>query len=453
MPVDDSRAGGAEAGQADEGFRPEIIEVLLPDINGVLRGKWLPASGAGKLDTDGVPMPLSLFGLDLWGREVMETELHVETGDVDGVCLPVAGTLAPVPWIRDQPTGQVLVSMHEPSGKPWYLDPRHRLQAVVDRFAELGLTPVVAFELEFYLVTDRTDAAGAPIPFGHRPAGPSRQNMYDMSDLETVAPLMREIRAAATAQGILADAVISEAAPGQFEVNLLHRADPMRAADDAVLFRRLVKGIARRHGWRATFMPKPYYEFAGSGTHVHVSLIDADGRNAFGEVAGGDALLASAAAGLLASARETALVHVHSHNGFRRLAPGAYAPTTLSWGYDNRSVAVRVPNGGPKARRLEHRIAGADANPYLVLAAILAGMHAGIVSELVPPPPLTGDAYVQEGDRLPTSLREAAEVFAASDFVRIYFGAEFQRIFALMKLSEAGEFERIISEIEYDAYL
>ncbi|MGH2343423.1 glutamine synthetase family protein [Segnochrobactraceae bacterium EtOH-i3] len=453
MPVDDSRAGGAEAGQADEGFRPEIIEVLLPDINGVLRGKWLPASGAGKLDSDGVPMPLSLFGLDLWGREVMETELHVETGDVDGVCLPVAGTLAPVPWIRDQPTGQVLVSMHEPSGKPWYLDPRHRLQAVVDRFAELGLTPVVAFELEFYLVTDRTDAAGAPIPFGHRPAGPSRQNMYDMSDLETVAPLMREIRAAATAQGILADAVISEAAPGQFEVNLLHRADPMRAADDAVLFRRLVKGIARRHGWRATFMPKPYYEFAGSGTHVHVSLIDADGRNAFGEVAGGDALLASAAAGLLASARETALVHVHSHNGFRRLAPGAYAPTTLSWGYDNRSVAVRVPNGGPKARRLEHRIAGADANPYLVLAAILAGMHAGIVSELVPPPPLTGDAYVQEGDRLPTSLREAAEVFAASDFVRVYFGAEFQRIFALMKLSEAGEFERIISEIEYDAYL
>ncbi len=453
MPVDDSRAGGAEAGQADEGFRPEIIEVLLPDINGVLRGKWLPASGAGKLDSDGVPMPLSLFGLDLWGREVMETELHVETGDVDGVCLPVPGTLCAVPWISEQPTAQVLVSMHEPSGTPWYLDPRHRLQAVVDRFAELGLTPVVAFELEFYLVTDRTDAAGAPIPFGHRPAGPSRQNMYDMSDLETVAPLMREIRAAARAQGILADAVISEAAPGQFEVNLLHRADPMRAADDAVLFRRLVKGIARRHGWRATFMPKPYYEFAGSGTHVHVSLIDAEGRNAFGEVEGGDALLASAAAGLLASARETALVHVHSHNGFRRLAPGAYAPTTLSWGYDNRSVAVRVPNGGPKARRLEHRIAGADANPYLVLAAILAGMHAGIVSELVPPPPLTGDAYVQDGDRLPVSLREAADVFAASDFVRIYFGAEFQRIFALMKLSEAAEFERIISGIEYDAYL
>lgn len=453
MPVDDSSATATDAMPTGEAFRPEIIEVLLPDINGVLRGKWLPSASAGKLEKDGVPMPLSLFGLDLWGREVMETELHVETGDVDGVCLPVPGTLTAVPWITQQATAQVLVSMHEPSGRPWYLDPRHRLQAIVDEFANLGLTPVVAFELEFYLVSDRRDAAGAPIPFGHRAAGPARQNMYDMGDLDTVAPLMREIRAAATAQGMLADAVISEAAPGQFEVNLLHRADPMRAADDAVLFRRLVKGVARRHGWRATFMPKPYYEFAGSGTHVHVSLIDADGRNVFGAEEGGAALLGAAAAGLLGSSRETALVHVHSHNGFRRLAPGAYAPTTLSWGYDNRSVAVRVPNGGPAARRLEHRIAGADANPYLVLAAILAGMHDGIVNGRVPPPPLTGDAYAQEGDRLPMTLREAATVFAESPFVARYFGAEFQRIFALMKLSEAAEFERIISEIEYDAYL
>lgn len=453
MPVDHSGAAGTGATGTEAEFRPEIIEVLLPDINGVLRGKWLPVSGAGKLDKEGVPMPLSLFGLDLWGREVMETELHVETGDVDGVCLPVPGSRVPVPWITEQPVAQVLVSMYEPNRRPWYLDPRHRLQLILDRFAPLGLTPVVAFEQEFYLVTDRRDAAGAPVPFGHRAAGPSRQNMYDMSDLEAVAPLMREIRAAAAAQGILADAVISEASPGQFEVNLLHRADAMRAADDAVLFRRLVKGVARRHGWRATFMAKPYPDFAGSGTHVHVSLVDAEGRNRFGDPETGDALLGAAAAGLLESARDTAVLYIHSHNGFRRLAPGAYAPTTLSWGYDNRSVAVRVPNGGPAARRLEHRIAGADANPYLVLAGILAGMHHGIADGLTPPPPLTGDAYVQEGDRLPTSLREAATVFAASAFVTRYFGAEFQRIFALMKLSEAAEFERIISEIEYDAYL
>jgi glutamine synthetase len=284
-------------------------------------------------------------------------------------------------------------------------------------------------------------------------SGPARQNMYAMSDLDAYAALLHEVREAARIQGLPADTVISEAAPGQYEVNLYHRADAMAAADDAILLRRLIDGVARRHGLRASFMAKPFVEFAGSGMHVHVSLLDRTGANAFGAGETGDLLLAQAAAGLLATMADTALFYVPSYNGFRRLVPGSYAPTGISWGYDNRSVAVRVPNGPAKARRLEHRIAGADAHPHLVLAAILAGMLEGIEKQMVPPAPLTGNAYEAPAPRLTYSMREATRDFAHSDFVERAFGSEFRRVYAVMKEAEAAAFEQRINPLEYETYL
>ncbi|WP_029349303.1 glutamine synthetase family protein [Bosea sp. 117] len=452
---------GAEAGDelgsylAREGV-PEIVEVLLPDTHGVLRGKWIPGGAASKIWSDGVAIPLSIFGLDIWGREVEETGIHIETGDRDGLCRPVPGTLKPVPWAPRR-SAQVMISMYEPDGrggaKPWELDPRHKLAAQVARLAALGLHPCVAFELEFYLLKPEPGPGGVPEPVFPASHGPARQNMYSMSDLDAYAGLLHEVREAARIQGLPADTVISEAAPGQYEVNLYHRRDAMAAADDAILLRRLIDGVARKHGLRASFMAKPFLEFAGSGMHVHVSLTDETGANAFGAGDEGEVLLRRAAAGLLATMPDTAVFYVPSYNGFRRLVPGSYAPTGISWGYDNRSVAVRVPNGPPKAKRLEHRIAGADAHPHLVLAAILAGMLEGIEQGLEPPAPLTGNAYEAQAPRLTYAMREAIADFAGSAFVERAFGPEYQRVYAVMKEAELNAFERRINPLEYDTYL
>lgn len=435
---------------------PDILEVLLPDTSGVLRGKWLPGSSMAKVWTDGVAIPLSIFGLDIWGREVDATEIHLETGDKDGLCWPVPGTLTPVPW-SPRPAAQVLITMHEPDGSargaPWKLDPRQQLVAQVERLAARGYFPCVAFELEFYLLKPAAGPGAAPEPV-FPASGEARQNMYSMSDLAAFAPVLHDMRAACRDQGLPADTVISEAAPGQYEINLYHRKDALAAADDAILLRRLIDGVARAHGLRATFMAKPLADFAGNGMHVHASLLDAAGGNVFARLDGeGDRLLGQAAAGLLTTMEDATLLFVPSYNGYRRLVPGSYAPVSVTWGYDNRSVAVRVPNGPPQARRLEHRIAGAEAHPHLVLAAILAGMAEGLEKALEPPPPVVGNAYDVEARRLSPSMADAVSRFSASPFIASAFGADYQRIYGVMKREELAAFTRVILPLEYDTYL
>ncbi len=435
---------------------PEVVEVLLPDTSAVLRGKWIPGRSITKIWKDGVAIPLSIFGLDIWGCEVEATEIHLETGDKDGLCWPVAGTLKPVPW-APRPTAQVLITMHEPDGSakgaPWKLDPRQQLAGIVDRFTARGLAPCVAFELEFYLLKP-SDVPGAPPEPVFPASGQARQNMYAMSDLDAFASVLHDMRAACEQQGLPADTVISEAAPGQFEVNLYHRVDALAAADDAILLRRLIDGVARRHGLRASFMAKPLVDFAGNGMHVHVSLMETDGGNLFAKPDGiGDRALRHAAGGLLATMAESTLLFVPSYNGYRRLVPGSYAPVSISWGYDNRSVAVRVPNGPPAARRLEHRIAGAEAHPHLVLAGILAGMLEGLEREIEPPAPLSGNAYEHAAERLSPSMEEAVRRFFTSDFIARAFGEDYRRIYGVMKREELAAFTRQILPLEYDTYL
>lgn len=430
----------------------DTIEVLLPDTSGILRGKWLPGASIDKILEDGVAMPLSMFGLDVWGREVEETGIHIETGDRDGLCRAVPGTLKPVPWAT-RPTLQTLLTMDQPDGRPWDLDPRHALQSVVDRLSARGLAPVVAFELEFYLVRPERTGSGAPAGIHDRVCGPARQNMYSISDLDDFAPILNDMREAARLQGLPADSIISEAAPGQFEINLHHRTDAMAAADDAVLLRRMVQGVARKHGLRATFMAKPYMDSAGSGMHVHCSMLDGTGRNVFADGQDGAMRLRYAVGGLLATMPEAVLMFASSYNGFRRLMPGSYAPVSLTWGYDNRSVAVRIPNGKPAATRIEHRIAGADANPYLVLAAILAAMDEGMQRQTAAPDPVIGNAYDMAAPSLSVSMREAVVALKASAFVARTFGAEYARVYGVMKEMECREFERTVSALEYETYL
>ena len=255
-------------------------------------------------------------------------------------------------------------------------------------------------------------------------------------------------------QGIPADAAISENGAGQFEINMRHVDDPLRAADDAVLFKRLVRGIARKHGFAATFMAKPYGDLAGSGFHVHFSLVDENGVNVFdngGEE--GTPLMLNAVAGLLATMQQNTLTFAPHENSYRRLLPGAHAPTNVAWGYENRTAAIRIPGGDHRARRIEHRVAGADANPYLVLTSILGGALLGIEQDMQPVAPITGDAYTMKLDNLPLDWATAIDAFRKGPDVPGLFSARLQTMMVECKTQELRKFARQVTHFEYDTYL
>ena len=427
----------------------ERVEAILTDTNGISRGKWLPRSEAGRLWRAGMALPRSLFALDIWGREVTETALHLETGDRDGTCNPIAGTLCPSNLERT--VGQVLLTMAF-DGVACSLDPRVQLTRALEGMRRLGFNPVVAVELEFYLLDLRKFSEGGELTPAKTRGIPLR-NMYALSDLEQVRGFLEQVNELAARQMLRVDTMLSEAAPGQYEINLLHQADALRAADEAVLLRKLISGVAAHHGMLASFMPKPFIDQAGSGMHVHISLVDDSGANVFASEKTGSQLLHSAVAGLLSTMAEMTLAFVPSFNGFRRLQPNSYAPTCPSWGYDNRSVAVRIPGGDPQSRRLEHRISGADANPYLVLAALLHGMAAGLEQQLIPPDAIAGSAYEGSSSSLPVDLRDAISRFRNSEFAKERFGQDYASLFSQVKAAELRRFEREITKLEVDTYL
>ena len=433
----------------------DAVEFLICDTNGVLRGKWAPANALEKAFSSGVSFPLSLFGLDVWGREVDETGLHIDSGDADGFCFGVPGSIKTVPWAASQ-TAQAILTMCCDDGRPFYGDPRNVLRSVSDQLAEGGLTACAAFELEFFLLDPRSGTAGDGTirPLNATTGGPDRQHMYALSELSDIGDYLADLRTGAAVQNIPVDTIVSEAAPGQFEVNLNHRTDILKAADDAVLLRRLIRETARKHGLRATFMAKPFQEWPGNGMHIHVSLIDRDGRNIFSDPEQGDTKRRHAVCGLLDTMREATILFVPTYNGFRRLQPGSYAPTRIAWGYNNRSVAVRIPPSKPSANRVEHRIAGADANPYLVGAAVLAGMYHGLEEQTEPPTAIDGNAYEADDiDRLPDTMPEAINLFENSAFIARYFDEPYRHLYAETKKSEWRVFQSEITELERQTYL
>jgi glutamine synthetase len=432
-----------------------FIELLLPDTNGIFRGKWVPASGLAGLYRNGVALAQSVFSLDVWGRDVLGTGTGVSLGDPDGLCFPVPGTLLPVPWSKAG-NGQVLLTMSDRDRAPYFADPRNVLAAMVERFAELGLTPVAAFELEFYLIDPEAGSAEAPRAVLTSPDDPFlAKRTYCMADLRSFETLFSEIRDACDLQGVPAETVIAEASPGQFEINLVHQPDAMAAADHAVLLKRIIKGVAENHGLIATFMAKPFAGLSGNGMHVHMSLTDKSGANAFADERSGEALRGHAIAGLLETMPESLALMAPSVNSFRRLEPGLYAPVTLCWGHDNRAVAIRIPNGPPQASRVEHRTAGADANPYLVMAAILAGAHRGITAKLEAPEPVEGrNAHHGAGiPALPPHQDAALAAFETSSFIEDYFGAAYRHLYATVKRGEMTAINVVVTELEYRTYL
>jgi len=431
----------------------EIFEAFIPDINGHLRGKWLPRSKIENAINGSLKLPITTLGYDIWGKDVESWVL--EDGDADGILEADLKTMAPVPWL-DRPTGQVLLFMNEINGEPCNIDPRSILKRLMARFNKLGLTPVLASEMEFHLFESGNDESGRPI---HSQTNSNSRaaisgNTHSIQVMQENSELMYAIIDACTIQNLPIDTLIKEAARSQYEINLYHQPDALLAADQGILLQRTIKGVAKKLGYRATFMAKPYGDIEGNGMHMHCSLIDKDGNNAFNnETDQGNDLLRQAIAGCLATMKDCMLLFAPHLNSYRRFQPGNHCPTSATWGYENRTVSVRVPAGNHKAMRLEHRVAGADANPHLVTCAMLAGMLYGIENKLEAPEPLSGDTFSDSEESLPNQWPDALKEFKKSAFISNYFGSRFQHIFSEAKKQEIDHFNRQVTIQEYDVYL
>ncbi|HEY7752885.1 MAG TPA: glutamine synthetase family protein [Steroidobacteraceae bacterium] len=435
----------------------QVVDLLLPDLCGVLRGKRVDVADLPAVYERGMFLPGSMFALDVLGGTIQATGLGFDEGDADRPCVPVPGTMFASPWLGPG-VAQLQVQMLDHDGAPFYGDPRHVLDTVLGRYAGRGWRPVVAVELEFYFVDPERTPEGLAQPPRSRLTGrrEHRTQINSMADLDSVSDILAEIASTCAEQNVPTGAALAEYGPGQFEVNLRHVADARLACDQAIRFKRIVKGVALRNGLEATFMAKPYGDMAGSGLHVHVSVQDESGQNVFASAdALGNDLLKQAAAGLLATMADGMAVFAPNANSYRRLKPETYVPMHATWGYNNRGVAVRVPVSGPDDRRLEHRVAGADANPYLVVAVVLAGMLHGIERKLAAPAALSGNAYTQRlaAPRLPTDWPTALARFGGSQVLRECLGDRFVRLYEETRRGEMQDFNTRLTALDYAWYL
>ncbi len=428
------------------------FRVAASDLNGQMRGKRVPGSYMLELDKGVVRLPFSVLNVDLWGADIENSPLVFDTGDADGILLPTERGAVPMPWLNSA-SALVPMALYSDTGKPFAGDPRHALADVLARYDARGWHVVAATEMEFTLVDDSGDTPSAPIsPITGRPLISSA--ILSVRQLDAFDAYFTALYEACDQMGIPAQTVISESGLGQFEVNLIHQ-DAMRAADDAWLFKALARGLARQHGFAATFMAKPYAEDAGNGMHVHFSVLDTDGNNIFNDgTAKGTPLLRQAVAGCLSAMPACTLIFAPHANSYERLVPGSHAPVSAVWAYENRTAALRIPGGAPAARRIEHRVAGGDTNPYLVLAAILGAAISGIEQALEPPAPISGNAYDIDGvPHLLPNWNDAIAQFETDPIVRQIFSPDLIANMVMTKRQEIAHLATIPLERHWISYL
>jgi glutamine synthetase len=432
-----------------------FVDALIVDISGAIRGKRLPIADAGRLFETGMQLPRSVYLLDVKGEMVNAFGRGFGDGDPDGTAWPVPGSVARV-WGEGPNRLQLLTTMRNEDGAPTAGEPRAALTHVLSRFDELRLTPVVAVELEFYLIDRVRDASGVPQPLIDPRTGLREKDnaVYSIDDLDRYRSFHAALNEAARVQNLPVSAASSEYAPGQFEINLHHQPDALAAADHGVFLKEIVRAAAAASGVEATFMAKPYPERIGSGLHIHASILDEGGRNVFddGTPNGSDALR-HAIGGLQALMPESMALFAPSLNSYRRFQPDMFAPVNRRWGYNNRSAGMRVPLSPGDARRIEHRAAGADANPYFALAAVLAGLHHGLVNRIDPGPPATANVSGEPDLALPFTIDDALILLKNATILPSYLGAETAALYGETKRLEAVRFRKLISPAEYDWYL
>ncbi len=448
---------GAEA-QTFLDANPDIesVHIVWTDLCGVVRGKVLRRDEVVPAWKDGRFFPISALVLDTTGQDVPETGLVFDEGDRDMLLWPVSGSMVRIPWM-ETPSAQYVAHIRDLEGVPHYADPRNTLESMVNRFkSELDLTPVGAVELEFFLMDRKSALEGnpqAPKSLVNE-SRPQHYQAYLLQDVDDFAPFFKDLYAWCDVQNLPAKTLIAEYAPGQMEIVLRHRADVLKACDEAIMLKRVIKAAAERHGLCATFMAKPYAEWTGSGMHMHISLGDSEGKNAFAtDEPAENELLMHAIGGLKAAMAESMLIFAPNANSYRRFRRNSYAPVAANWGINNRTVSLRIPAGAANACHIEHRPSGADANPYLVMAAILAGMHYGITEKIDPGSPVVGNGYERRAKHIPGNWYEAIDAFYRASILKEYFGKPFVDTFCTLKEVEADRFYQEPIKRDFEWYL
>jgi glutamine synthetase len=434
----------------------QYMDVFVPDLNGILRGKRIQSKEFAKVFDKGSNYVASTPLMNVLGDISESISRGNDDGDPDLKGVAVPGSLAPVPWAR-MPTAQCLLELFEFDGTPFFLDPRNVLRKALQPLNDMGLYPVMATELEFYLIEHDGESYKPRLPNMPGSDLPQDGHQYgSFDDLESIEDFLADMDDYCKAQNIPAGATLSEYAPGQFEINLNHIDDPVLACDHAVLLKRAVKAAARRNGLAATFMAKPFKEQAGNGLHIHTSLMDGDGNNVFsGQCKDGEFsdTLRHAVGGMSATMAESMAIFAPNGNSYRRYAAGFYVPATPNWGPNHRDLSMRIPVSAQKNRRIEHRVAGADANPYLVVAAVMAGIHHGIVYQLEPAPMVAEKAFVEYQVTLPVRWSKSLDVFRDGKILPAYIGEEYHQLFEACRREESELFHAQVSNRDYEWYL
>lgn len=429
------------------------LDAFIVDVNGNAVGKRVRVEDAAAVFTDGVQFSACALIADSRGLGHNVQGMGGSDGDPDGTALPIQGSLCIAPWTQ-MPLAQAMCHMRDVEfQRSFWFDPRIILADAVKRCRDAGILPVIACELEFYLLDPRRRADGSVALAASSPdAGPPRRAAnLSMDAVELNAIFLNKIDAAAAAQGVPVCGAVAEYGIGQFELNLRHVADPLLAADHAVLLKRIVQGVARSMGMQASFMAKPFAHQPGSGLHVHMSLVDESGANRFGAT-GGEVLLQQAIAGMQALLYDSVGIYAPNVNSHRRFL-GPFVPTTLDWGYDNRSVAFRVPASRASARRVEHRVAGADANPHLVLAVLLAAVLHGITHRLEATQPVEGRVKSGRSAAFPNGLLAALDRLENSSALAEYLPKQYLKLYSELKQKEYAALTEEVFPVEYDFYL
>jgi glutamine synthetase len=431
------------------------IECLVPDLTGVARGKILPRS---KFTEDrGMRLPESIIGLTVtgnWPEDSNIDQLIADT-DRDMNLVPDPSTVRVVPWATD-PTAQVIHDCYSKDGAPVDYAPRTVLKNIIKLYTDKGWAPVVAPELEFYLVDKNTDP-DQPLrpPIGRSGRAETSRQHYSIDAVNEFDPLFEDIYDYCEAMDLDVDTLIHEVGAGQMEINFLH-GDPLDLADKVFFFKRTLREAALRHNMFATFMAKPMAGEPGSAMHVHQSIVDRKtGQNIF-SLPSGEAAPAFAhyIGGLQKYIPHVMALFAPYVNSYRRLVANTAAPTNVEWGGDNRTVGIRVPNSNAENRRMENRVIGADANPYVALAASLACGYLGMVNKIEPLAEMKGNAYNRPNAiPLPQSLSESVRMLDDVPELEAILGKRFCGIYKAVKMSEYAEFMKVISPWEREHLL
>ena len=430
------------------------VECLIPDMNGVLRGKVLPAAKLLQSEQDNtLRLPSSVFAVTVTGEYADADDDEEAYQDPDMVLHPDATTICVAPGFKT-PTAYVFADAYHTDGSPWASSPRQVLKSVMDLYTQRGWRPVVAPELEFYLTALNPDP-DLPLtpPAGRSGRAETSPQPYGLEAITEYEDLIEMVYEYSEAAGLDVDTMIHESGTAQLEINFLH-GDPVHLSDQVLVFKRIVRQVALKHGVYATFMAKPMENQPGSAMHVHISMVGKeDGINLFADDAGADsAMFRHFVGGLQKYLPEIAPLFAPNVNSFRRMRPSHSAPINVQWGYDNRSCGLRVPISDRENRRIENRLPGADANPYLAIGAALIAGYLGIEEKIEPSDQVPGNAYVH-ARTLPKTLEEALERFNACLPVRDLLGPYFFRAFTTIKEAELEAFQGVISSWERDHLL